>query len=376
MLSLPSPCYVIEERPLRRNLALIKQVAERAGVDIILALKAFALWKTFPIFREYIHGATASSLCEAQLVYEEMGVKAHTYSPVYTDNDFTELLPLSSHITFNSLTQYARLQPLVEADGNRVSCGLRINPEYSTVATGLYNPCMPGSRLGITGDLLGNTLPSGIEGLHFHTLCESSSYDLETTLRAVETRFGCFLPQIKWLNMGGGHLMTRHGYDVEHLVALLRSFNAKYPNLRLILEPGSAFVWQTGFLTATVIDIVENRGIRTAIMDASFTCHLPDCLEMPYRPVIRGATDPRPGRYTCRIGGCSCLSGDCMGDWSFDAPLRTGDSLIFEDMIHYTTVKTTMFNGITHPAIAIRTQSGKLKLLRTYTYRDYRNRMD
>jgi carboxynorspermidine decarboxylase len=374
--SIPSPCYVVEERLLRRNLGLIRQVKDRAGVEIILALKAFALWKTFPVIREYISCATASSIHEARLVYEEMGSRAHACSPVYTEKDLAGLLPYSSHITFNSLQQFARLHPLVEADGNRVSCGLRINPEYSAVETSLYNPCTPGSRLGVTGDLLGDALPDGIEGLHFHTLCESTSYDLETTLREVETRFGRFLPHIKWLNMGGGHLMTREGYDVEHLIALLQSFRAKYPNLRIILEPGSAFAWQTGFLMATVIDIVENRGIRTAIIDASFACHMPDCLEMPYRPAIRGATDAVPGKPAYRIGGCSCLSGDYMGDWSFDAPLRPGDRLIFEDMIHYTTVKTTMFNGIPHPSIAIRTLSGDVKLLRTFTYHDYRLRMD
>lgn len=257
-----------------------------------------------------------------------------------------------------------------------MSCGLRINPEYSDVETDLYNPCAPGSRMGVTGDLLGDTLPEGIEGLHFHTLCESTSYDLERTLAEVERRFGRFLPHVKWLNMGGGHLMTRKDYDVEHLIALLKGFKERYPNLELIMEPGSAFAWQTGFLLTTVVDIVENHGIKTAIIDASFTCHMPDCLEMPYKPAIRFATDAVEGKPTYRIGGNSCLSGDYMGDWSFDKPLAIGDKLIFEDMIHYTIVKTNMFNGIPHPSLALWNKDNQLVMYRTFGYEDYKNRMD
>ena len=372
---IPSPCYVMEERLLRRNLSLIKEVKERAGVNIILAFKAFALWKAFPIVREYIPFSTASSKFEAQLAFEEMGSRAHTYSPAYTEADFPAILKYSSHVTFNSLTQFERFYPMVQADGNRVSCGLRINPEYSDVETDLYNPCAPGSRMGVVRDLLGDRLPEGIEGLHFHTLCESDSYDLEKTLKVVEERFGSFLPHIKWLNMGGGHLMTRKGYDTEHLILLLRSFRSRYPNLEIIMEPGSAFAWQTGFLLTTVVDIVENHGIRTAIIDASFTCHMPDCLEMPYKPVIRGAMEPTPGLPTYRIGGNSCLSGDFMGDWSFERPLQVGDRLIFEDMIHYTIVKTTMFNGIPHPALALWSKDDRLVMYRQFGYEDYKNRM-
>lgn len=372
---IPSPCYVMEERLLRRNLSLIKEVKERAGVNIILAFKAFALWKAFPIVREYIPFSTASSKFEAQLAFEEMGSRAHTYSPAYTEADFPAILKYSSHVTFNSLTQFERFYPMVQADGNRVSCGLRINPEYSDVETDLYNPCAPGSRMGVVRDLLGDRLPEGIEGLHFHTLCESDSYDLEKTLKVVEERFGSFLPHIKWLNMGGGHLMTRKGYDTEHLIHLLRSFRSRYPNLEIIMEPGSAFAWQTGFLLTTVVDIVENHGIRTAIIDASFTCHMPDCLEMPYKPVIRGAMDPTPGLPTYRIGGNSCLSGDFMGDWSFERPLQVGDRLIFEDMIHYTIVKTTMFNGIPHPTLALWSKDDRLVMYRQFGYEDYKNRM-
>lgn len=344
-------------------------------MNIILAFKAFALWKAFPIVREYIPFSTASSKFEAQLAFEEMGSRAHTYSPAYTEADFPAILKYSSHVTFNSLTQFERFYPMVQADGNRVSCGLRINPEYSDVETDLYNPCAPGSRMGVVRDLLGDRLPEGIEGLHFHTLCESDSYDLEKTLKVVEERFGSFLPHIKWLNMGGGHLMTRKGYDTEHLIHLLRSFRSRYPNLEIIMEPGSAFAWQTGFLLTTVVDIVENHGIRTAIIDASFTCHMPDCLEMPYKPVIRGAMEPTPGLPTYRIGGNSCLSGDFMGDWSFERPLQVGDRLIFEDMIHYTIVKTTMFNGIPHPTLALWSKDDRLVMYRQFGYEDYKNRM-
>lgn len=371
----PSPCYVLDETLLRNNLSLIRSVKEQSGANIILAFKAFALWKVFPIVREYIPYSTASSVNEARLAFEEMGSPAHTYSPAYTDENFPIFLKYSSHITFNSLSQFHRFYPQVVADGNRISCGLRINPEYSEVGTDLYNPCAPGSRMGVIADLIGDRLPEGIEGLHFHTLCESSSYDLEKTLTVVEERFGHLLPQVKWLNMGGGHLMTRKGYDTEHLIGLLQEFRRRHPNLELIMEPGSAFAWQTGVLVSTVVDLVENHGIRTAILDVSFACHMPDCLEMPYKPVIRGALEPTPGLPTYRMGGNSCLSGDFIGDWSFDHELQIGERIIFEDMIHYTTVKTTMFNGISHPALALATGTGELKILRQFGYEDYKNRM-
>ena len=372
---IPSPCYVLEEELLRRNLAPIRSVKEAAGVNIILAFKAYALWKSFPVIREYIPHSTASSIHEARLAFEEMGSPAHTYSPAYTERDFPTILKYSSHITFNSLTQFERFYPQVVADGNRVSCGLRINPEYSEVETDLYNPCAPGSRLGITADKLPE-LPQGVEGLHFHTLCESTSYDLEKTLAQVEDRFGHLLPHIKWLNMGGGHLMTRKDYDTAHLINLLRGFKQRHPSLEIILEPGSAFAWQTGTLVSTIVDIVENHGIKTAILDVSFACHMPDCLEMPYKPAIRGSVEPAPGTYAYRMGGNSCLSGDYIGDWHFDHELQIGDRIIFEDMIHYTTVKTTMFNGIPHPSIACLKSDGKVEIWREYDYYDYKTRMD
>ncbi|GHT46958.1 carboxynorspermidine decarboxylase [Bacteroidia bacterium] len=372
---IPSPAYILEEDLLRKNLSLIRSVKERAGVDIILAFKAFALWKAFPIIKEYIQYSTASSPWEAQLAWEEMGSKAHTYSPAYIEKDFPVIKACSSHITFNSLSQFHRFYPET-FDNHSISCGLRINPEYSEVETDLYNPAAPGSRLGMVREELGDHLPEGVEGLHFHTLCESSSYALENTLQRVEAKFGDLLPKVKWLNMGGGHLMTRKDYDVEHLIRLLQNFKKKYPNLEIILEPGAAFVWQTGVLLASVVDIVHNKGIQTAILDISFTCHTPDCLEMPYKPVIRGAyQEPVPGKPTYRLGGNSCLSGDFIGDWSFDQELKTGDRLVFEDMIHYTIVKTTMFNGIPHPCLCLWKKDDSLEIYRNFTYEDYKTRM-
>ena len=368
-----SPCYVLDEVAFRNNLELIKSVKDRAGVEIILAFKAFAMWSAFPIVREYIPYSTASSLAEARLAFEEMGSPAHTYGPAYTDREFPEIVKCSSHITFNSLTQFERLYP--QTQFYNVSCGLRINPEFSDVETDLYNPCAPGSRLGVVADLLGDQLPAGIEGLHFHTLCESNSFDLERTLAVVEQKFGKFFPQIKWLNMGGGHLMTKEGYDVEHLIALLQNFKAKYPHLQLILEPGSAFAWRTGVLVSSVVDVVENKGIKTAMLDVSFSCHMPDCLEMPYKPAIVGATDAIAGKPTYRMGGNSCLSGDFYGSWSFDEALKIGDRVVFEDMIHYTMVKTTMFNGVSHPSIGIWTKENEFKLIRQFGYEDYKGRM-
>ena len=380
-MQVPSPCYVMEEQLLRRNLQLISRVAREANVEIILAFKAFALWKTFPIFREYINSVTASSVNEARLAFEEFGSPAHTFSPAYTMEEFGAYMRCSSHITFNSLTQYERFVKL--AAENKISCGIRINPEYSEIETELYNPCAPGSRFGVTCDQLPDVLPEHIEGFHCHCHCESDSYALEHTLEHIEQRFGRWLPQLKWLNLGGGHLMTRADYGVNHLIALLNGLHERYPNLHIILEPGSAFAWQTGSLVASVVDIVENRGIRTAILDVSFTCHMPDCLEMPYQPKVTDAESMEPDavknapheQNIYRLGGNSCLSGDYMGSWRFPAPLKIGDRVVFEDMIHYTTVKTNMFNGISHPSIALLRQDGTLDVMRQFTYEDYRDRM-
>jgi len=372
--SVPSPCYVIEEERLRRNLQTIKHVADASGAEIILAFKGFAMWSVFPIVREYISGAAASSVHEARLCYEEMGVPAHTYSPVFRREEFGNILRYSSHITFNSLAQYRKFAPVIKREGEHISPGLRINPEFSEIAHGIYNPCSPGSRLGVTAADLKEGVPDGVEGLHFHVLFESDSYALEKVLTAVEEKFGHLLPHLKWINMGGGHLMTGKNYNTEHLIGLLREFRRKF-GIHIILEPGSAFAWETGELVSTVEDIVERDGIKTALLDVSFTAHMPDCLEMPYKPVIIGAFEPVPGKPTYRMGGNSCLSGDFMGDWSFHRELKPGDRIIFWDMIHYTMVKTTTFNGVTHPLIGIWTTDQKFRLVREFEYEDYRNRL-
>ena len=378
-----TPYYLLKESLLRRNLALIKNVSDRSGAEIILAFKAFALWKTFPIFREYIQHTTASSADEARLAMEEFGSPAHTYSPAYTEYDFPTILRCSSHITFNSLSQYRKFR----TRGESVSFGLRVNPEYSEIETELYNPCAPGSRFGVLAEDLPSPeeFPCDIEGFHIHCHCESSAETFARTLVHIIDKFSPWFSRLKWINFGGGHLMTRKDYNVELLIQTLRDFHARWPHLHMILEPGSAFAWQTGPLAASVVDIVENHGIRTAILDVSFTCHMPDCLEMPYHPVVRGAqlideSTPTPGTslssFPYRLGGNSCLSGDFMGTWLFPHPLAVGDEIIFEDMIHYTTVKTTTFNGVHHPSIVLERLDGTREILREYTYEDYKNRMD
>ena len=379
-MTYPTPIYIIEEQKLRRNLRLIADVAQQADAEIILAFKAFALWKTFPIFREYINSTTASSLSEARLALEEFGAKAHTFSPAYTDQEIDEIVACSSHLTFNSLSQYERYHDRV---AGKASIGLRVNPEYSEVGTLLYNPCAPGTRFGISADKLPDTLPVDIEGFHCHCHCESGADVLERTLVHIEEKFSKWFSQLKWLNLGGGHLMTRKDYDVPHLINIIKGLHQRYPWLKIILEPGSAFAWQTGPLVSHVVDIVEDKGISTAILDVSFTCHMPDCLEMPYYPDVRGAEHVdvsdltnQTSAFVYRLGGNSCLAGDFMSSWSFDHELQVGEEVIFEDMIHYTTVKTCMFNGISHPAIGMLHEDGMLQILRQFGYEDYRNRMD
>ncbi len=372
---IPSPCYVLDEDLLRKNLNIIKKVKEKAGVEIILAFKSFAMWGAFPVIKEYIPTATASSLNEALLAYEEMGSKAHTYSPAYTDADFDAILECSNHITFNSISQFERFKNRVLQAPQKVSMGLRINPEYSSVETDLYNPCSPGSRLGIAIADMPRVLPPEIDGLHFHSLCEGNSFNLEDTLKAIEEKFGNYLTEIKWLNMGGGHLMTHKDYDVDHLIDVLKTFKEKW-GIHLILEPGSAFNWETGVLVSSVADIVENHGIKTAILNVSFAAHMPDCLEMPYQPGIMGASqDPSADKILYKMGGNSCLAGDFVGDYFFDKKLEIGDLIVFKDMIHYTMVKTTMFNGVSHPSIGIWSDINGFKLLRKFGYEDFKSRM-
>ena len=382
---IPNPCYIIEESRLRKNLQRIADLSQAAGVEVILALKAFALWKTFPLLRQYVQHTTASSPHEARLALETFGTPAHTYSPAYEEETFPEILRCSSHITFNSLTQWERFAPAVRSYNAqhptaRVSTGLRINPEYSQIGTALYNPCAPGSRFGLTAEQLPPQLPDGIEGLHVHCHCESPAEHTALTIQIIQNRFARWLSQVRWLNLGGGHLITRQGYNTPLLIEALTQMRLRYPHLRVILEPGSAFAWETGYLLAKVVDIVENHGIKTAILNVSFTCHMPDCLEMPYVPQVRGARilpegESSAGLFVYRLGGNSCLSGDYMGNWQFDHALNIGEDIIFEDMIHYTTVKTTLFNGIQHPAIGMMHENGQFELYRQFSYEDYRDRM-
>ena len=376
-----TPYYIVYEDRLRRNLELISKVSKEGNVKIIMAFKANALWKTFPIIREYVRSSTASSINEMKLSLDYLGNDVHAYCPVYTKESFPEFLKGCTHITFNSLSQFNTYYPLVEEYNafhpeKIVSSGLRVNPQCSVIETDIYNPCVPGSRFGVNANALPDKLPKGLEGFHFHALCESDSYDLEKVLDAFFLQFEKWIPQIKWLNMGGGHLMTRKDYDIDHLINLLNAIHSRFPHLELIMEPGSAFTWQTGDLITKVLDIVEDAGVKTAIIDASFACHMPDCLEMPYRPNIKEASSDDSDGFVYRLGGNSCLSGDFVGDWKFAEPLKAGQKLTLMDMNHYTTVKTNMFNGIQHPSIWLKPLEGEPKLLREFSYEDYVSRMD
>lgn len=370
---IPSPCYVLEEEKLIRNLETLRYIREKTGVKIILALKGFAFWHVFPLVREYLDGATASSLNEALLIYEEMKTRAHTYAPVYLPFEFPHIYRISSHITFNSLNQWELYKHFFK--DHKVLAGLRVNPEYSEIKHDIYNPAVRGSRLGITPEHMPDSLPEGITGLHFHVMCEQDSYVLERVLKKVEEKFGKYFSALSWLNLGGGHLITHKSYDVSHLINLLNSFHSLYPWLELIMEPGEAIGWETGFLKATVLDIVENNGIKTAMLDVSFSAHMPDTLEMPYKPAIRNAAEPGTYPYVYRMGGITCLAGDFVGDYSFPEPLNIGDEIIFEDMIHYTMVKTTFFNGVHHPSIGIIKLDGSFQLLKKFHYLDFKNKL-
>ncbi len=371
---IPSPAFVLEEEKLKANLALISQVAEAADVKIILALKAYSFWPTFPLIGSYLGGATASSLNEALLIHKYMGVRPHVYSPAYFPAQMKAIADLAGHLTMNSLGELERHRPIWEqAD---CSVGLRINPEYSPVETALYNPASPYGRLGETLPNLPIDVPAGLEGLHAHVLCESSAEHTEMLIQRIEAQFGHYLRKIKWLNLGGGHLMTKEGYDIDRLVASLKGLRQRYPRLEVILEPGSAIGWQTGYLRSTVLDIVQNYGKRTALLDISFTCHMPDTLEMPYRPQVRNASsEPETHGYRYQLGGVSCLAGDYLSEYSFPQPLLVGDAVIFEDMLHYTTVKTTTFNGVHHPDLCIQHQDGSISVARSFTYEDFERKL-
>jgi carboxynorspermidine decarboxylase len=376
LASIPSPCYVLEEELLDRNLAIFDRLQKAAPIRVMLALKAFSLFHSFPQIRQMLQGASASSLWEARLAKEEFGEEVHVYSPAYREVDVPGILKCASHMTFNSITQWERFRSIVEsASPTKPSVGIRINPQYSPVKTALYNPCQPSSRLGVSPEQLGDTLPAGIDGFLSHNLCESDSYALEKTLLNIEALFGKFLPQLKWLNLGGGHLMTRKDYNVDHAIEVIKSFHDRHPHLKLIMEPGSAIAWETGFLLGTVLDLIPTPDLVNVMLDVSFTAHMPDCLEMPYKPAIRGAEDADDSARVYRMGGASCLAGDFLGDYKFDKDLAVGDRIIFEDMMHYTMVKSSMFNGVVHPSIGILKKDGNFELWREFGYSDYRSRL-
>lgn len=369
----PSPCYIVDERLLRRNLEILKSVQDRTGAKILLALKGFSMASMLPIVGEYLHGVTASSLHEARLGFEEMGKEVHAYAPAFVDSELDELMGYCDHLVFNSFAQWERHKDKVKAHPKGIQCGLRVNPEYSEIEVELYNPCAPNSRMGITLSSFKPEQLDGIDGLHFHTLCELNSDALARTLPHLEEKFGPYLKQMKWLNFGGGHHITREDYDLDSLCESILYMKNKY-DLEIYLEPGEAIALNTGYLVSTVLDIVEN-GMEIGILDASAACHMPDVLEMPYRPNIIGAGKPGEKPYTYRFGGNTCLSGDIIGDYSFDEPLKVGDRLVFCDMAHYTMVKNNTFNGVNLPAIASFNETDGIRVHRRFGYADYVSRL-
>lgn len=371
LYAVPSPCWVLERRRLHENLDILDRVQRESGARILLALKGFAMWSVFDDIGNVLRGTAASGLYESRLGRERMDAEVHCFSPAYTEGDFGDILEYADHLVFNSAAQWRQFGERARAAGK--SCGLRINPQYSEVEPPIYNPCVPGSRFGIRADQLDETLLDGVEGLHFHTHCEQNSDALERTLAHVEAGFGWALGRMRWVNFGGGHHITRADYDIERLIGLIRDFSERY-DVQVYLEPGEAVGWQTGPLICSVVDIVEND-MQIAVLDVSITCHMPDCLEMPYRPDIAGAGEPGEHPWCYRLAGNSCLAGDVLGDFSFERPLRPGDRLRIEDMLHYTTVKTTSFNGIALPAMGIWEPDGFFRLVRAPRYADYADRL-
>lgn len=371
---LPSPCYIVDERLLKKNLEILNYVQERTGCNILLALKGFSMHSVFPLVGKYLKGVTASSLFEARLGFEKMGKEVHAYAPAYVDEEFDELLRYCDHIVFNSFDQWNKFKHKVKnISSKQIECGIRINPEYSEIKTPIYNPCYMFSRLGVT---LSNFRPEdldGIDGLHFHTMCEQNSDTLERTIKVVDEKFGEYIKKMKWLNLGGGHHITRPDYDIETLIRSILYFKDKY-SIDIYLEPGEAIALNTGFLVARVLDIVDNN-MQIAILDTSAACHMPDVLEMPYRPNIIGAGMPGEYSYNYRLGGVTCLAGDIIGDYSFKQPLKPGDSLVFTDMAHYTMVKNNMFNGVNLPSIATYSETEGIKVVRQFNYEDFKNRL-
>lgn len=369
---LPTPCYVVNEALVEKNLIILRGVMDRTGCKIILAQKAFSMYKMYPLISQYLSGATASGLLEARLGYEEMGKENHVFSPAYREDEIDEIISICDHIIFNSFSQAAKYKGKVLAAGKKV--GLRINPECSTQdGHAIYDPCSPGSRFGVTLEHFRPDQLDGISGLHFHTLCQQNSDDLAATLDAVEEKFGAWLPQMEWINFGGGHHITRDDYDIPLLEACIRRMQEKY-ELEVYLEPGEAVALNAGYLVTTVLDTMQN-GIDIALVDTSASCHMPDVLEMPYRPPLEGSGEPGEKPLLYRLGGSTCMSGDVIGDYSFDQPLQSGDRLVFGDMAIYSMVKNTTFNGMRLPAIAIQKKDGDCEIVREFGYEDFRMRL-
>lgn len=376
LLSLPTPCYIVDERLIEKNLKLLKSVADRTGAKILLAQKAFSMTRIYPLIGKYLDGVAASGINEARLGYEEMGKEVHTYSPAFKETEFDEILKYSDKIVFNSLSQYNKFKQKVKLFDKKISMGIRINPEFSTQShgeDGIYDPCSPFSRLGSTLDALNMVDFEGLEGIHFHTLCEQNSLPLLQTVEKVVEKFDAYLKKVRWVNFGGGHHITRDDYDIETLIKSIDLIKQRY-GCQIILEPGEAIALNTGYLMTTVLDTMYNS-MDIAILDASASCHMPDVLEMPYTPKIIGAEKSGEKAYTYRLGGPTCLAGDVIGDYSFDKRLKEGDRLIFTDMAHYTMVKNNTFNGMNLPSIALIKSNGEIEIVKQFGYKDFKNRL-
>jgi len=370
---LPSPCWLLEEALLKKNLEQLQEIKNRTGAKVLLALKGYALWKSFPLIKPYLDGCCASGLHEAKLAHETFSKEVHTYSPAFKEEEIEEIAQVSHHLVFNSPAQFKRFALQAKNINPKLSLGLRLNPEYSASPKEIYNPCGLNSRLGTTIANFDTSILEQCDGLHFHALCEQDSDALENVLKNFEEKFGSYIPKMKWINFGGGHHITRKGYDIEKLISLIKNFKEKY-NVEVYLEPGEAIGWETGTLITTVLDTVHN-GMDIAILDSSAEAHMPDTIIMPYRAEVRGASKAGEKAYTYRLAGNTCLAGDIMGDYSFDAPLKIGDRVIFEDQMHYTMVKATTFNGIKLPSIAIQRLNGDIDIVREFGYEDFKGRL-